>query len=72
MMVAKVDIHVIQLKKDYICAKTMVAKVDILVRTTQKEQYEKKTLHSNHHHHLSPTVNVNNITAVTDLILTNL
>ena len=38
-MVAKFDIHVISLKKDYMCAKTMVAKVDILVPTTQKGQY---------------------------------
>ena len=36
-MVAKVDI--IQLKKEYMCAKTMVAKVDVPVRTTQKGQY---------------------------------
>ena len=37
-MVAKVDIYVIQLKKDFMCAKMMVAKVDILEYTTQKEQ----------------------------------
>ena len=32
-MVAKVDIHVIQLKKDYMCEKTMVAKVDMLIES---------------------------------------
>ena len=32
-MVAKVDIHVIQLKKDYMCAKTMVAKVDMIIES---------------------------------------
>ena len=30
-MVREVGIHVIQLKKDYTCAKTMVAKVDMII-----------------------------------------
>ena len=29
-MVAKVDIHVIQLKKDYMCGKTVVAKAAMI------------------------------------------
>ena len=33
MMVAKVDIHVMQLKKDYMCEKTMVAKVDMIIES---------------------------------------
>ena len=32
-MVAKVDMHVIHLKKDYMCAKTMVAKVDMIIES---------------------------------------
>ena len=32
-MVAKVDLHVIQLKKNYMCAKTMVAKVDMIIKS---------------------------------------
>ena len=35
-MVAKVDIHDIQLKKEYMCSKTMVAKVDIHVMQFKK------------------------------------
>ena len=35
-MVAKVDIHVIQLKKNYMCAKTMVAKVDMIIESFDK------------------------------------
>ena len=31
-MVAKVDIHVIHFKNDYMCAKTMVAKVDMIIK----------------------------------------
>ena len=33
MMVAKVDIHVMQLKKDYMCEKTIVAKVDMIIES---------------------------------------
>ena len=32
-MVRKVGIHVIQLKKDYMCAKMMVAKVDMIIES---------------------------------------
>ena len=32
-MVAKVDMHVIHLKKDYMCEKTMVAKVDMIIES---------------------------------------
>ena len=32
-MVRKVNIHVIQLKKNYMCAKTMVAKVDMIIES---------------------------------------
>ena len=43
-MVAKVDIHDIQLKKDYMCEKTMVAKVDIHVIQLKKEYMCAKTM----------------------------
>ena len=33
MMVAKVDIHVMQLKKDYMCEKTMVPKVEMIIKS---------------------------------------
>ena len=32
-MVAKVDMHAIHLKKYYMCAKTMVAKVDMIIES---------------------------------------
>ena len=32
-MVVKVDIHDIQLKKEYMCEKTMVAKVDMIIES---------------------------------------
>ena len=32
-MVAKVDMHAIHLKKDYMFAKTMVAKVDMIIES---------------------------------------
>ena len=32
-MVVKVDIYVIQLKRDYMCAKMMVAKVDMVIES---------------------------------------
>ena len=32
-MVAKVDINVMQLKRDYMCEKTMVAKVDMIIES---------------------------------------
>ena len=43
-MVAKVDIHVIQLKKDYMCAKTMVAKVDMHAIHLKKDYMCAKTM----------------------------
>ena len=43
-MVAKVDMHVIHLKKDYMCEKTMVAKVDLHVIQLKKNYMCAKTM----------------------------